>query len=166
MPASTIEPRPAAPRNRGIDCLRGLSILLVVLHHTGLRIPLKKTALLDVVPKRVLLGLNYTGYEAVFVFFVISGFLITTNTVHRWGRLGAIDVRAFYARRLARIAPCLVALVVVLSALHLAGAADYAITRGGQSLPAAIASALGLYLNRYEGHTGYLPGGWDVLWSL
>jgi peptidoglycan/LPS O-acetylase OafA/YrhL len=29
-----------------------------------------------------------------------------------------------------------------------------------------VASAFGLYLNWYEGHTGYLPASWDVLWSL
>ncbi|MGI4796264.1 MAG: acyltransferase family protein, partial [Janthinobacterium lividum] len=38
--------------------------------------------------------------------------------------------------------------------------------RPGQSLPRAALSALGLHLNWYEGQTGYLPGGWDVLWSL
>jgi peptidoglycan/LPS O-acetylase OafA/YrhL len=35
-----------------------------------------------------------------------------------------------------------------------------------QSLPRAIGAALGLHLNWYEGYTGYLPGNWDVLWSL
>jgi peptidoglycan/LPS O-acetylase OafA/YrhL len=57
-------------------------------------------------------------------------------------------------------------LVAVLSALHLAGFDDYMIDREGQSLPRAMVAALGLHLNWYEGHTGYLPGGWDVLWSL
>ena len=62
--------------------------------------------------------------------------------------------------------PCLVALVAVLSALHLAGARDYAIAREGQSLAGAIVATFGLHLNWYEGMRGYLPGGWDVLWSL
>ena len=31
-----------APRNPGIDVLRGLSIVLVILHHLALRIPLKR----------------------------------------------------------------------------------------------------------------------------
>jgi len=51
-------------------------------------------------------------------------------------------------------------------AYHLAGVQDYVITHSNQSLPRAILSALGLHLNWYEGHTGYLPGNWDVLWSL
>jgi peptidoglycan/LPS O-acetylase OafA/YrhL len=153
-------------RNPGIDLLRGISILLVVLHHTGLRIPLKHTALAGFLPRWLLDGLNYNGYESVFVFFVISGFLITGNTLKRWGSLDRIDIKAFYARRFARIMPCLLLLVVVLSALHLLGVDDYVINRAGQSLPRAIVAALGLHLNWYEGHTGYLPGNWDVLWSL
>jgi len=179
----------ALARNGGIDLLRGLSILLVVLHHIGLRIALKKTALGAFVPHRLLDALNYNGYESVFVFFTISGFLIAGNVLQRWGTLFGIDCtrgtrangeagpkgerqgwreyfRGFYARRFARIMPCLLALVVVLAALHLLGFEDYLIHRADQSLPRAIIAALGLHLNWYEGHTGYLPGNWDVLWSL
>lgn len=157
-----------AARNAGIDLLRGLAIVFVLLNHLGLpmRIPLKATALADVLPVRLLQALNYNGYEAVFVFFVISGFLIAGNALERWGSLARIDVKAFYARRFARIVPCLVALLAVLAVLHGWGVPDYTIHRPGQSLGGALLAALGLHLNWYEGHTGYLPGNWDVLWSL
>jgi peptidoglycan/LPS O-acetylase OafA/YrhL len=155
-----------ARRNAGIDLLRGVSILLVVLHHIGLRIRLRKTELIDLLPEKLLNALNFNGYEAVFIFFVISGFLITAHALKRHGSLANIDLRAFYARRFSRIAPCLLLLVAVLSVLHLLGVDDYVIHREGQSLPRAIMAALGFHLNWYEGMTGYLPGGWDVLWSL
>lgn len=169
LPAESTRPdvrHDALSRNPGIDLLRGLAIVLVVFNHLGLRIPLRKTALADVLPTWLLSRLNYNGYEAVFVFFVISGFLIAGNALRRWSSLERIDMRAFYARRFARIVPCLLALVAVLSVLHLTGVRDYTIVHANQSLPRAILAALGLHLNWYEGQTGYLPGSWDVLWSL
>jgi peptidoglycan/LPS O-acetylase OafA/YrhL len=156
----------ALGRNGRIDLLRGVSILLVVIHHLALRISLGSGPLGAVLPKRVIDGFCFHGYEAVFVFFVLSGFLITSNVLTSCGRLEHINVRVFYARRFARIVPCLSALLLVLSVLELLGAPDYVIRRTGQSLPGALAAAGGFYLNWYEGHTGYLPGGWDVLWSL
>lgn len=153
-------------RDRGIDALRGVSILLVVLNHIGIRIPLAHTALADVVPAALIDVLNWRGYEAVFIFFVISGFLITGMSLKRWGTLNRIGVGGFYARRFARIAPLLVTLVAVLSIMHLAGVPNYVIHHSDQSLSAAIWAALTLHLNWYEGHTNWLPGGWDVLWSL
>ena len=153
-------------RNPGIDLLRGISIILVILNHVGLRIRLTQSVLAAFLPSLFLNDLTFNGSEAVFIFFVVSGFLIATNSLERWGSLGAIDVRAFYVRRASRIVPCLVALVAILSVLHLAHVPDYVIKGPGQSLPKAIASAFGLYLNWFEGHTGYLPANWDVLWSL
>lgn len=153
-------------RNHGIDALRGISILLVILNHIGIRIPLSKTAVGAVLPHWLLGVVNWRGYEAVFIFFVISGFLITGLSLRRWGSLNRIGVGGFYGRRFARIVPCLVGLVLVLSVLHLAGVPYFVIHHSNQSLGGAIWAALGLHLNWYEGHTNWLPGGWDVLWSL
>ncbi|RAP57247.1 acyltransferase [Oleiagrimonas sp. MCCC 1A03011] len=153
-------------RNAGIDLLRGVSILLVVMNHIGLRIPLHHTGLAGVLPAWFLKALIYNGLPAVYVFFVVSGFLITRNALQRWGTLGAVHLRDFYVRRFARIVPLLVMLIAVLGLLHELGVHDYVIHRSTQSLGGAVASAFGLYLNVYEAHTGYLPGNWDVLWSL
>jgi peptidoglycan/LPS O-acetylase OafA/YrhL len=156
----------SVPRNPGIDLLRGLSIVLVILNHIGLRIRLARGVLATFLPHQFLNDLNFNGSEAVYIFFVISGFLIATNSISRWGSLGAIHARTFYVRRAARIVPCLVALVALLALLHLVHAPDYVISQPHQSLSGAVSSAFGLYLNWYEAHTGYLPASWDVLWSL
>lgn len=156
----------ALPRNPGIDLLRGLSIVLVILNHIGMRMRLTQGVLATFLPRWFLNDIMFNGSEAVLIFFVISGFLIASNSISRWGSLGAIHPRAFYIRRAARIVPCLVALVAILSVLHLARVPDYVIREPHQSLPGAVASAFGLYLNWYEAHWGYLPANWDVLWSL
>ena len=154
-------------RDTRIDMLRGVSILLVVIQHVAMRLDPNEGVLASLLPARVIDGIFTHGYEAVFVFFVISGFLIASNALTSWGRLDRIELRTFYARRFARIVPPLLVLVVVLSILHLCSVNRYVIDQPGQSLPGAIASALGFYLNWYEASTGhYLPAGWDVLWSL
>ena len=153
-------------RNSGIDALRGVSILLVVVHHIGIRVPLSQTLLARLFPHWLLQGLNFNGTEAVIIFFVISGFLITRRSQERWGDLRRISLSGFYLLRMSRIIPLLLLVVAALSLLHLLGVPRFVINKPGQSLGGAIASALGLYLNRYEGIHGYLPGGWDVIWSL
>jgi peptidoglycan/LPS O-acetylase OafA/YrhL len=156
----------AGARNPGIDLLRGLSIGMVVLHHTALRLPLGKGVAGEVLPSWFLDGLQYNGFESVFLFFVISGFLITSNSLARWGTLAAIDAKAFYRRRAARIVPCLLILVAALCGLALAGVTHYTLEQPGQTLPRAALAALTLHVNWYEARTGYLPASWDVLWSL
>lgn len=154
------------PRNAGIDSLRGLAIVLVILNHVAIRLPLTKTSLADFLPDGVLRFITHQGYHSVFAFFVMSGFLIASGIIRRWGSLGQNQLPSFYARRFARIVPCLVVLLSVLMVLDAMGAEGFVINRADQTLTAALCSALGMYLNKYECLTGYLPANWDVLWSL
>jgi peptidoglycan/LPS O-acetylase OafA/YrhL len=58
------------------------------------------------------------------IFFVISGFLITTLMLRERERTGGLNVRGFYARRLFRIVPAYVALLVTVLVLTMFGAAQ------------------------------------------
>ena len=66
--------RSTAPRNPGIDLLRGLSILLVILHHVAIRIPLKRGVLSTVVPVRLLHG--YLWYLPAVALSWLAGALV------------------------------------------------------------------------------------------
>ncbi|MGA8706471.1 MAG: acyltransferase [Steroidobacteraceae bacterium] len=150
----------------GVDVLRGLCVLLVTLHHIHLRFWINDYDVDGVLPRTLNQLLFWSGYYAVIAFFVISGFLITGLSMRRWGELGRIHVGRFYRMRAARILPSLLLLLLVLSALHLAGAPEFTIPPERASLAQALWSALTFHLNWLEGRRGYLPGDWDVLWSL
>ncbi len=51
------------------------------------------------------------GFFGVDVFFVLSGFLITTLLVTEWRHCGSIALKRFFARRALRLMPALVALL-------------------------------------------------------
>lgn len=75
-----------APLRLDIQGLRALAVSLVVLAHAGVRHAAG-------------------GYIGVDVFFVISGFLITSLLLRELARDGRLSVRKFYARRALRLLP-------------------------------------------------------------
>jgi peptidoglycan/LPS O-acetylase OafA/YrhL len=153
-------------RVRGIDALRGLAVVLVVLHHINLRFLIDDYEVTGLLPVWVDKPVFWSGHYAVMMFFVISGFLITSLSMRRWTSLERIPLLPFYRLRAARILPCLLVLLAVLTVLHWAGASDFVIHPQIASLGRALVSALTLHLNWLEGQRGYLPPNWDVLWSL
>jgi peptidoglycan/LPS O-acetylase OafA/YrhL len=162
----TAAPLAIQSRLPGVDVLRGLSVLLVLLHHIHIRFEFNDYDINGWLPHALNQVVSWSGYQAVIAFFVISGFLITRLSIGRWGPLGHIHIREFYALRVARIMPCLLLLLVLLTALHLLGAPNFTILPERASLGRALIAALTFHINYLEGHHGYLPGDWDILWSL
>jgi hypothetical protein len=94
--------RVAGPRlgyRPALDGLRGVSVLAVMLHHSGL-----------------LEG----GWLGVDVFFALSGFLITSLLLEEHERTRGISLRPFYARRALRLLPALLLLVGVCGVIMVA----------------------------------------------
>jgi peptidoglycan/LPS O-acetylase OafA/YrhL len=92
-----------------LDGLRAVSIALVVLAH------LNGTRYFPTLPE---LGNWQLGNLGVRVFFVISGFLITTLLLEESDRTGTVSLFHFYLRRFFRIFPAFYALCAVLFVLE------------------------------------------------
>lgn len=85
---------------REIDGLRAIAVLGVVLYHA-------EPSWLP------------SGFLGVDVFFVISGYLITSLLLLEHRQSGTVDLAAFYARRVRRLMPALVVLVATTTAAGL-----------------------------------------------
>ena len=87
-------------RLTGLDGLRGIAVIAVVLYHADL-------------------GIVSGGFLGVDVFFVLSGFLITTILLNEALVSGTIDRADFYIRRIRRLFPALI--VVLIASIIAAG---------------------------------------------
>jgi peptidoglycan/LPS O-acetylase OafA/YrhL len=150
----------------GIDLLRGLAIFFVLMNHVNVRLALAKVPYTAGLPDQLVSSLVWKGQYGVQMFFALSGFLITTTALRRWGSLSRVNVRDFYVLRFARIAPLLLLLLLVLSGLHFAHLTNFVVPDSRGGLGRALLAALTFHINVLEAHRGYLPANWDILWSL
>jgi peptidoglycan/LPS O-acetylase OafA/YrhL len=87
-------------------------------HHLPALNGLRAVAVIGVVAYHLQLGWASGGYLGVDLFFVLSGFLITTLLLEEWAGAGRISLAAFWGRRARRLLPALF-LVVGALALYL-----------------------------------------------
>jgi peptidoglycan/LPS O-acetylase OafA/YrhL len=92
----------------GLDGLRGIAVAAVLLYHGGVT-------------------WAKGGFLGVEVFFVLSGFLITSLLLAEWGRSAAISLGRFWARRARRLLPALFCLVAVIGLYYAAAGSSKAI---------------------------------------
>jgi peptidoglycan/LPS O-acetylase OafA/YrhL len=105
----------------GLDGLRAVAVAGVVLYHASMPwLP--------------------GGFLGVDVFFVLSGFLITSLLLAEAGHPGRIGIKAFYLRRARRLSPALV-LVLVGTALYASVFARDAVGQLRTDVPAALGFA-------------------------
>jgi peptidoglycan/LPS O-acetylase OafA/YrhL len=117
-------------------------------------------------PAQLIYTLVWNGQFAVQMFFVISGYLITSTSLRRWNKPETLEIRSFYLLRFARIAPLMILLLLILSGLHLAQVPGYIVSQKTGGLGRALLAALTFHIGYLESTRGYLPGNWDILWSL
>ena len=153
----------SSDRNSLIDVLRGLSICMVVFSHFNLLGNVVNTSKYHVFSR----GLNDItqgmGYYGVVVFFVISGFLITSMTVRRYGSLPNIDISEFWWFRFSRIMPMLILCILSIVFFNLYGLPQFTVNTSN-NLIRGVTAILAFRFNEIMGTV--LPGSWNVLWSL
>jgi peptidoglycan/LPS O-acetylase OafA/YrhL len=150
----------------GVDLLRGLAIFFVLMNHVNMRLLGAKVPYTHGLPPQLVYSLVWNGQFGVQMFFAVSGFLITSTTLRRWGSISSVNIRDFYLLRFARIAPLLLLLLAVLSALHFAHVKSFVVSQKTGGLGRALLAALTFHVNLLEARRDYLPAGWDILWSL
>ncbi|WP_293999060.1 acyltransferase family protein [Sphaerotilus sp.] len=132
------------PRMAGLDFLRAVAVLLVLLDHSGLG---------AIGPVQV-----FDGGLGVEVFFVLSGFLITWLLLGETAARGRIDLAAFYWRRATRLMPAMGVYLLVGALLILVQ---------GKPLPWKPIAASVLYvMNYYQALTGAESHYLSHCWSL
>ena len=133
---------------RGIDGLRAIAVILVVLFH-------------------VLPGALPGGGLGVDIFFVLSGFLITGLLVAERAESGSTRFRAFWARRARRLLPALAIVLLVCTSAALMLGGDVLVGIGRQVLGAATFSSNWLAIGNHTSYfAGTTPELFRNLWSL
>jgi peptidoglycan/LPS O-acetylase OafA/YrhL len=135
-------------RVAGLDGLRAIAVTVVVLFHLS--------------P-----GTTVGGYLGVDVFFVISGFLITSLLLRERVDSGRLRLRAFWARRARRLLPALGILLLVCCSCAALFGGDVLVGLGLQVLGAATFSSNWLLLVSGTSYFGEsTPELFRNLWSL
>ncbi|HET8928471.1 MAG TPA: acyltransferase family protein [Microbacterium sp.] len=116
--AEAVSARPTG-RLSGLDGLRAIAVSLVVIYH--------------LFPQWWLHG----GFIGVDVFFVISGFLITTLLLNENDKTGTIRLVPFWQRRARRLLPALAVLVTVCASAAWLIGGDVLVKMGSQIVGAA-----------------------------
>ena len=156
-------------RNQGVDLLRSAAILLVLLHHFNIAYDLPHSPLGQALSPWLVRAACRNGNYGVTMFFAVSGYLITSNALRRWGSLREVRPGTFYRLRIARILPCLLLLLAVVDALGWSGLPIFA-NRAEAGPPVSFVqadlAALSFRMNVLMARAGWFNYCLCVLWSL
>lgn len=153
-------------RNYKIDFLRGIAIGLVLLLHFHLSYRLDQSALNVLFNQQFLKSLARNGNYGVTIFFVISGFLITSTSLDRYGKLANINYIKFYIYRFARIMPCLLLALGLIALLNFLHVPNFENSPSTTSFGLAILSVMTFWHNLLMQNAGYFNYCLNIYWSL
>ena len=153
-------------RNQKIDFLRGLAIIAVLILHFNISYHISESTLNKIFSVSFLNSIASNGNYGVTMFFVISGFLITRTSLERYSELGNIDIVGFYILRFARIMPCLVLVITLITIFSLAQIPIFQNHPNSTTLFIAVLSVLTFWHNLLMEKVGYFNYCLNIFWSL
>lgn len=153
-------------RNQKIDLLRGIAILLVLLLHFHLTYHLDQSILNHIFSSNFISTFASNGNYGVTIFFVISGFLITSMSIQRYNELRKINITQFYIYRFARIMPCLALALFLIVLFSFTSLSIFKNDPNTTSLSLAIFSVLTFWHNLLMEKLGYFNYCLNIYWSL
>jgi peptidoglycan/LPS O-acetylase OafA/YrhL len=156
----------SSKRSNGVDLLRGIAILLVLILHFHLTyrlhlLPFDLPWLSDAIK-----AVSRNGNYGVTMFFTVSGFLITSTSLRRFGSPGGIQPGVFYRFRASRILPCLVLVLAIIVALASLDMRSFVNKPDTASMFVAVMSVLTFWHNVLMAKAGYFNYSMNILWSL
>lgn len=117
----------------GLDGLRAISVIAVIFYHAGF-------------------SWMHGGFFGVEVFFVVSGFLITTLLIEERAKTGTVSLRQFWIRRVRRLFPALFAMLLAVSTWTALFGSDEQTARLKRDLPWSV-----FYVNNWGQIVGKVP---------
>lgn len=153
-------------RNQRIDFLRGVAILLVLILHFNISYHLAQSALDKVFSPGFIQAIARNGNYGVTMFFVISGFLITSTSLERYGGFNKVDLIGFYLLRFARIMPCLLLALSIIVLFDFIQIPIFENKADSTSMFLAVFSILTFWHNILMQKLGYFNYCLNILWSL
>ena len=149
LASRALQRRASIPHLPALDGLRGLAVIAVLLFHAD--------------------GLLRGGYLGVDLFFVLSGFLITSLLLSEHATHGVIDLKDFWFRRARRLFPAVLAIMpaVAIYAWTLAEPGELAGLRAdGLSTLAYVANWRAIFAQRSYWDLFTAPSPLEHTWSL
>jgi len=131
QPRRRVRPAPSMGYQPGLDGLRAVSVIVIMLYHGGF-------------------AWIHGGFFSVEVFFATSGFLITALLLEERTRTNRTSLRQFWIRRARRLLPALALLLATVAIVTLLAGTDEQLTTLRRDLPWAIF---------YAGNWGQITGG-------
>lgn len=147
-------------RNTTLDVIRGIAVLLIIVHHIVMPEKFQINNLLEWIFRNVVMKVigffTLGGWVGVDLFFVLSGFLVSGLLFSEYNKIGKINMKRFLLRRGFKIYPAFIFFILF----------TFLVERLVSNYTAVAYHPTLDYVKDLFFLHNYLEGRWDQTWSL